>query len=323
MISYFVYLLASVLVVYFGYLFYKSYHYQPLSSKNKAVFITGCDSGFGFLTAQRLAERGYRIFAGCLFPEGEGANELRSFSSKIEIVPLDVTNGQNVKEAVKTVEANLGNDELWAIINNAGIGHAGEIEWCPIENIFQLFEVNVFGMVRVTQNFLPLLRKSKGRIVNLTSISGIRKVPSILPYSMSKSAASTFSDGIRLEMMKWNIKVINIQPYFYSTNLTGKRAVISYFDEAWKNADSTNTSVLGAEYFKRYANRCKDMVDVLNSKRVEDVIYCLEDAVISPYPKLHYRPGSIINKIMINLPHYLPICVQDILHYNFLYSNLK
>ncbi|XP_067119269.1 short-chain dehydrogenase/reductase family 9C member 7-like [Centruroides vittatus] len=306
------YLFVLSVLLYFGYLIYKSYQ-QPLSSKNKAVFITGCDTGFGHLFAQRMAERNYRVFAGCLFAEGDGANKLKAFSSKIEVVPLDVTNEQSVKEAAKAVEISLRDDDiLWAVVNNAGLGHASEIEWTPMETILKLFNVNVFGMVRVTQEFLPLLRKSKGRIVNLTSLTAFVRVPAATLYCMSKSAASTFSDGIRLEMRKWNIKVINIQPCMYSTNLTSEDSVKSYFNQSWKNANPKNTSALGEEYFQKYFKKCNDIANLFRCNRLEDVIWCLEDAVTSLAPKLYYRPGNLINKFFFTFVRLLPPSIEDL-----------
>ncbi|XP_023228798.1 short-chain dehydrogenase/reductase family 9C member 7-like isoform X1 [Centruroides sculpturatus] len=308
------YLFVLSVLLYFGYLIYKSYQ-PPLSSKNKAVFVTGCDTGFGHLFAQRMAERNYRVFAGCLFPEGDGANKLKAFSSKIEIVPLDVTNEQSIKRAAEHIEINLGTDDvLWAIVNNAGLGHAGELEWTPMETILKLFNVNVFGMVRVTQEFLPLLRKSKGRIVNLTSMAAVTSIISMVPYCMSKSAASTFSDGIRLEMRKWNIKVINVQPYMYSTNLTSEDSVKSYFNQSWKNANPKNTSALGDEYFEKYLKKCNDISKLLKCNRVEDVIWCLEDAVTSPAPKLYYRPGNLTNKISFTFVRLFPPSLEELFY---------
>ncbi|XP_023228813.1 short-chain dehydrogenase/reductase family 9C member 7-like [Centruroides sculpturatus] len=319
---FYIHLIISVLLLYFGYLIYKSYQ-RRLPSKNKAVFITGCDTGFGHLFAQRMAERNYRVFAGCLFPEGDGANKLKAFSSKIEVIPLDVTNEQSVKEAAKAVEISLRDDDiLWAVVNNAGLGHSSEIEWTPMETILKLFNVNVFGMVRVTKEFLPHLQKSGGRIINLTSITGIRRIPSVVCYSMSKSAASSFSDGIRLEMKKWNIKVINIQPYYYSTHLTNSDNITSNIDQCWKNTDSKYTSVLGNEYLKNYTKNICRMANLLNSRKVEDVILCLEDAVTSPFPKLYYRPGNLLNKIFIDIPNLLPPSAQDFIQNLFVYSKI-
>ncbi|XP_067119790.1 estradiol 17-beta-dehydrogenase 2-like [Centruroides vittatus] len=307
------YLFVLSVVLYFGYIIYKSYQ-QPLSSKNKAVFITGCDTGFGHLFAQRMAERNYRVFAGCLFPEGDGANKLKAFSSKIEIVPLDVTNEQSVKDAAKTVEISLKVDDvLWGVVNNAGIAHWGELEWTPMETILKLFNVNVFGMVRVTQEFLPLLRKSEGRIVNLTSMAGVIRTPTMVPYCMSKSAASTFSDGIRLEMKKWNIKVINVQPFFYSTPLTSNESMLLSMKHSWKNANPKNTSALGEKYMQTFVENCSFVVNLLKCNRVEDVIWCLEDAITSPAPNLYYRPGNLPCKIYVCIAYLFPPSVRDAL----------
>ncbi|GIY58708.1 hypothetical protein CEXT_36871 [Caerostris extrusa] len=98
----------------------------PVSSSNKAVFITGCDKGFGQMLARRLDGMGYKVFAGCLEPQGREVQKLKdTVSSNLVIVPLDVTKDESAKEAFQTVKSQLGNCELWALVNNAGVIERG------------------------------------------------------------------------------------------------------------------------------------------------------------------------------------------------------
>nr|CAD7399974.1 unnamed protein product [Timema poppensis] len=141
--------------------------------ENKAVFITGCDTGFGNQCARRLDALGVTVYAGCLMPEGAGAQELKKeTSSRLHIVPLDVTKEKDVDKAVEYVKAIQGNQGLWAVINNAGILMTGEVELMPVEIFQRIIEVNTIGSVRVTKAFLPLVRKSKGRLVFTASCAG-------------------------------------------------------------------------------------------------------------------------------------------------------
>ncbi|KFM78837.1 Estradiol 17-beta-dehydrogenase 2, partial [Stegodyphus mimosarum] len=193
---------------------------------NKAVLITGCDSGFGHHLVKRLDSRGYQVFACCLFPDGEGAVELRnSCSDRLHVLGLDVTDDDSVKEAVTYVEQNLGNSDFWAIVNNAGIYRGNNAELSSMEDYKYTMEVNAFGLARVTKAFLPLLRQFKGRVVNLTSLAGKLTGPHITPYTMSKHAAKAFSECLAQEMETWGIKVISVEPEFFRTAMTNSKAI--------------------------------------------------------------------------------------------------
>ena len=131
----------------------------------------------------------------------------------------------------------MNTTELWAIVNNAGIAHVTEMEWCSMENLQRLLDVNTVGPARVTKTFLPLLRRAQGRIVIVASTAGIKEdeiewrkpneilklikslgrivLPSMVPYSMSKFAAVALGEGLRREMKKWSVTVHTIEPSFY------------------------------------------------------------------------------------------------------------
>ncbi|XP_049854286.1 estradiol 17-beta-dehydrogenase 2-like [Schistocerca gregaria] len=140
---------------------------------SRAVLITGCDSGFGHELARRLDALGVPVFAGCLFPEGSGACRLAAdCSSRLRVLPLDVTSDQQVADAVASVQAALSaasGTELWAVVNNAGTSDVGEVDVTPLEKFQQVLDVNTIGAIRVSKAFLPLLKKSKGRLINITS----------------------------------------------------------------------------------------------------------------------------------------------------------
>lgn len=139
----------------------------------KAVFITGCDSGFGKELACRLDGMGFHVFAGCLAPDREGAKSLKEATSpNLHIVPIDVTDDFQVMKAMQYVRDNLGDNQLWAVVNNAGVATFCEIEWCSVREFMNIMDINVFGIVRVTKAFLPLLRRSEGRVVNVASLAG-------------------------------------------------------------------------------------------------------------------------------------------------------
>ncbi|GFY56990.1 estradiol 17-beta-dehydrogenase 2 [Trichonephila inaurata madagascariensis] len=151
----------------------RKYLAEEVKPENKAVLITGCDSGFGHFLAKRLDSKGFHVFATCLFPAGEGAMELKkSCSQRLRVLHLDVTKDDSVKEAADFVEQNLGTCEFWALVNNAGTIKGFSLELSDMDDIKYTLDVNTLGPIRMIKEFLPLLKKSKGRIVNVTSLGG-------------------------------------------------------------------------------------------------------------------------------------------------------
>nr|CAD7596810.1 unnamed protein product [Timema genevievae] len=221
--------------------------------ENKAVFITGCDTGFGNLCARRLDALGVRVYAGCLMPEGAGAKELKSdTSSKLHIVPLDVTKEKDVKQAVEYVKEIQGDQGLWAVINNAGILMTGEVELMPVELFQRIIEVNTLGSVRVAKAFLPLIRTSKGRLVFTASCAGRSTVPGLVPYSMSKHAIVSFIDGLRREMRKWSVTVHGIEPMMYRTQMTDMESYRKFLKQQWSELPEEDRRLYGDSYIDKY-----------------------------------------------------------------------
>ncbi|GFU53622.1 d-beta-hydroxybutyrate dehydrogenase, mitochondrial [Trichonephila clavipes] len=178
--------------------------------------ITGCDSGFGFELANRLDELGLHVFAGCLFPEGDGAKALKkSTSNRLHVVPMDVTSDESVDKALKYVTQKIKDNKLWAVVCNAGINDGSEIFWTSLDKIQRIMDINAFGVIRVTKAFLPLLCKSKGRVIAVCSASSNYTYRGMVPYCMSKHAAKSFCDGLRLEMYHFGVKVVTIEPWMY------------------------------------------------------------------------------------------------------------
>jgi NAD(P)-dependent dehydrogenase (short-subunit alcohol dehydrogenase family) len=137
-------------------------------------------------------------------------------------VGLDVTDEASIAAAVHTVKAMVGEQGLAGLVNNAGIAVAGPIEALPLTEWRRQFEVNVFGLVAVTQAFLPLLRQGHGRVINIGSISGRSAMPFMAPYSASKHAVSGLTDSLRLELQPWGIRVALIEPGAIATPIWGK-----------------------------------------------------------------------------------------------------
>jgi len=188
---------------------------------SKAVVVTGAPSGIGRATALALAERGFRVFAGVR--KTKDGESLSSESGGL-VVPiiLDVTDASAVAAAAESVRAELGERGLDGLVNNAGIASPAPVEYMSAEVLRRQFEVNVFGQVTVIQAFLPLVRRARGRIVNVGSVGSHIAMPFGGALCGSKAAFSLLSDSLRLELRPYGIHVSLIEPGAIATPAVDK-----------------------------------------------------------------------------------------------------
>jgi len=170
------------------------------------VVITGASTGIGRATALRLARGGFDILAGVRREEDGAA--LRGEESRIEPVLVDVTDAGQVAGLAERVAG----APLAGLVNNAGIAVAGPLEGIPLDQVRRQYEVNVFGLLAVTQALLEPLRAGHGRIVNIGSIGGRVNTPFVGPYSSSKAAVRSLSAALRRELRPWDIRVALVEP---------------------------------------------------------------------------------------------------------------
>ncbi|KAF8773866.1 retinol dehydrogenase 5-like [Argiope bruennichi] len=267
---------------------------ERVNPNGKAVFITGCDSGFGYQLAKQLHSLGYRVFAGCLFPETGGAAELKNeCPGKMSIVHIDVTKDESVKKAKDFVLQNLKGCDLWALVNNAGIYKGFSVEFSKISDFQDSLDVNTLGQVRVTKAFLPLLRECKGRIINVNSLAGRIACAHMTAYSMSKFASVCFTEGLRREMAPWGIKVISIEPEFFKTPLTNKENLRKYLENTCAGVENG----IKFDYGELYMDRIKAMLTDLfglSSSKTHIVTDAIEAAISTKHPCIVYRPSANI-----------------------------
>lgn len=165
----------------------------------RAVLITGSSRGIGEATAKHLAGLGYRVFAGVR--DVRDAERLRSQASdRMTPMILDVTNQEQIRQVVHEIEQRVGDRGLWGLINNAGNAVGGPLEFISEQELRRLFEVHVFGTLALTRAALPLVRRSRGRIVNVSSTASLMVAPFHGPYSAAKLALNGLSDALRLEL---------------------------------------------------------------------------------------------------------------------------
>ena len=268
----------------------------------KTILITGASTGIGRAAALALLAQGFRVFAGVR--SDRAAETLRGAApagivARLETLHLDVTDAAQIRSARERVEAVVGAEGLWGLFNNAGISVAGPLEHIPIERLRRQLEVNVTGQVAVTQAFLPLLRRARGRIVTTGSNSGYFATPCLAPYCISKYAMEAFSDALRRELRPWGIAVSLLEPGAVATDIWQTSTL--EFQEFLRNPpsgmiESYGGLLDGISRAARHAVRRAASVDVVT----RDVIH----AFTSRRPKTRYRmgPGSISRKWQSYLP---------------------
>ena len=202
--------------------------------EQKTVFITGAAMGMGALKAKTLAERGWQVFAGVL--AGADTSELGN-NPNITQIEQDVTSDKSVEESAKFVEKELNGRPLDLLINNAGIANVGTgvIEGASIKNGKIMFEVNTWGMMRVTQAFLPFIRRGPGksRIINFASGAVKANPVGSGVYNMSKHAVVGLTKTLRNELAPFGIQVTAIEPGAVKTHMTANSRETT--KDVWKN----------------------------------------------------------------------------------------
>jgi NAD(P)-dependent dehydrogenase (short-subunit alcohol dehydrogenase family) len=195
-----------------------------MAEPSKAVLITGCSTGIGRATAQRLAGAGWTVYATARRPESIAPLQ----DAGCKTLALDVTDEQSMLAAVETIEQAEG--AIGALINNAGYSQSGAIETVPLEAVRRQFETNVFGLVRLTQLVLPKMRAQRwGKIVNIGSMGGRLSFPGGGHYHATKHALEAISDAMRYELRGFGIDVILLEPGLITTEF-GEAANASMTD---------------------------------------------------------------------------------------------
>ncbi|XP_036424812.1 retinol dehydrogenase 1 [Colossoma macropomum] len=277
--------------------------------RQKFVLVTGCDSGFGNLAARQLDQQGFRVIAGCLTEAG--ASSLQAVASKgLKTLLLDVTEKESIASAVEMVRREVGERGLWGLVNNAGRSvPIGPTDWMQLEDFKQVLDVNLIGLIDVTLQFLPLLKKAKGRIVNVASILGRLSITGG-GYCLSKWGVEAFSDGLRRDMQHFGMKVSIIEPGFFKTRVTDLNLIEADLKRRWDSLPADVRRSYGDSYLQEYLKIQAFSMDILCSEDISKVTSCMQHALSAKYPRTRYGAGWDAKLLWIPLS-YLPACIAD------------
>jgi NAD(P)-dependent dehydrogenase (short-subunit alcohol dehydrogenase family) len=209
-----------------------------VAAEPSSVLITGCSSGIGRATAERLHASGWKVYASARKPES--ISDLAD--AGCETLALDVTDEASMKAAVDAVEKAEGS--IGALVNNAGYTQSGALETIPMEKVRAQFETNVFGLLRLCQLVLPGMRMAgSGRIVNISSMGGRLVFPGGGAYHGTKYAVEAISDAMRFEVRGFGVDVVLIEPGLITTDFGNVGAASVDHTEAEDVYDEFNAKV--------------------------------------------------------------------------------
>ncbi|KAM6364951.1 retinol dehydrogenase 16-like [Pluvialis apricaria] len=266
----------------------------------KYVLITGCDSGFGNLLARQLEARGLRVLAACLTDTG-AARLQAATSPRLQTVLLDVTSSESIAAATAWVRERVGDQGLWGLVNNAGTATpAAPNEWLTKDDFVKVLDVNLLGLIEVTLSLLPLVRRARGRVVNVASVMG-RLASFGGGYCISKHGVEAFSDTLRREMRPFGVQVSIIEPGGFRTGMTDPATVVKGFEQLWERLPAETQAAYGPHYLDTCEYVPSDpsppdakstvLLHRLSSSRLSRVTGAMEHALLACFPRSRYAAG--------------------------------
>ncbi len=252
------------------------------------ALVTGASSGIGLLTAQALRRAGYRVF-------GTSRKPMPDTADGIAMLVCDVTDDASVQNLVAEVLSRTGRIDL--LVNNAGLGLTGGAEESSVAQVQALFDVNLFGVIRMTNAVLPSMRRhGKGRIINIGSVLGIIPAPYSAYYAATKHAIEGYSESLDHEVRAFNIRVSVIEPAFVRT----------VFDQNGIKPDS-----LLAEYDRARADVDALLRDVMPKADLPAVVAdVVVKAATDARPRRRYTAGKAAAQISL-LRRFAPVAIFD------------
>ena len=257
----------------------------------KAVLVTGASSGIGRTIAEHLAGQGYFVYAGAR--KQRDIDELNAIEN-IQAVRLDVTIQSDIDAAVGAIRA--GGRGLYGLVNNAGVASYGAMIEVPEDDMDFLFDINIYGVVRVTQAFAPLILEGQGRVTTIGSVSGFVSDPNEGVYAMSKFAMEAYTDSLAEELAPQGVKVSIVEPGSFKTRIwrTTAERELRKVEEA------------GGEVTEQQKQLAEGIIAFGESRPEPDAVaLAVEHALFSETPKRRYMVTPDKNQARDTLQHAL------------------
>lgn len=256
---------------------------MDMTGKKKVALVTGSSSGMGFTTAVMLARAGIHTYASMRnLKKSKTITDLANKENlPLQVIQLDVNDDKSVKDAIAKIVTEK--ERIDVLVNNAGYGLFGSIEDVSIEEMKAQFETNFFGVMRVTQLVLPIMRKQKsGTIVNVSSVGGRISLPVLSAYNSTKFALEGLSESMSYELEPFGIKVVIIEPGVIRTNIMDS----SIFAKKAQDPKSPYFSLI-----QKVESNFKSMMENKSSPP-EEVAKVILGALTSKNPQLRYTVGD-------------------------------
>ena len=267
---------------------------------SRVVLITGCSSGIGHATAERLAGKGWMVYATARRAEDMADLEQRG----CRLLSLDVTDEDSMRRAVEEVERAEG--AVGVLVNNAGYSQSGAVEAVPMEKVRRQFETNVFGLARMCQLALPGMRRQGfGRIVNVSSMGGRLTFPGAGYYHAAKHAVESISDALRFEVAGFGVRVILVEPGIIRTGYA-EAAVASMAENTYPGPYAGFTEAVARATRQTYE---RGLLARLGGEP-EKVAETIERAISARKPRTRY-PVTPSARAMMTLRRLAPDRVWD------------
>ena len=259
-----------------------------MDPKRGTALVTGASSGIGRETALQLAKAGYRVIASA---RREGRlTELANKTPDIIPRPVDLSDAEALERFCQEISSL--SEPVSILINDAGYSIRGAIEDVPLPAVRQLFDVNVFALIRITQACLPGMRRlRKGTIINLSSIVGKFPFPTGGPYAATKHAVEAISDALRTEVRPFGIRVVTVRPGVIATE----------FNEVANRLTGDITSRTDPDYrpvYQSYGAAMGKLFANLSIPGPELIAKTIVEAVLSDSPKASYSVGPLVEEIL-------------------------
>jgi NAD(P)-dependent dehydrogenase (short-subunit alcohol dehydrogenase family) len=271
---------------------------------DKSVVITGASTGIGRACAIHLAKAGFRVFAGVR--KAQDGEALRAECGDALVpIEIDVTDAATIAAAARTVRAELAGRGLDGLVNNAGIAIPAPVEHVAADVLRRQFDVNVFGQIAVTQAFLPLIRRARGRIVNMGSVGAHITVPFGGALCATKSAFKSLTDALRLELHPFGIHVALVEPGAIHTPAV---------DKTLGDVDGL-IRALPPEGAARYGDKLREFTRRAHAREIngsppEVVAAAVFHALTARRPRVGYSVGRDA-RLLVTLPRLLPDRMLD------------